>query len=116
MTSPIVAGESVPFTLWYSGQGSYGLPYGTGMDPILHLTPNSDVWMNVTNEGHRYHPGAVVHGQYESNGKIWLYTIGAGTGPNPARNVSDGKWIFGGMHLRVRSEVLNQQLVPWRLN
>lgn len=80
MTAPIAASKSVPFAAWYSGRGSYNLPdldfpWVVG-NPIQHSTPASGVWRNVTLAGHRYHPGSVVHGLYESGGRMWLYTIG----------------------------------------
>jgi hypothetical protein len=102
----IVGNESVPFTISYSGEGQYNLPLGTGSDPIDHTHPAPGVWLNSTKFGHRYHPGDVYHGLYKSGGQLWLYTIGAGTGANPAANMSDGNWIFGNMHSRVVQTVL----------
>ncbi|MGQ0801317.1 MAG: RHS repeat-associated core domain-containing protein, partial [Pseudomarimonas sp.] len=71
----VVAENSVPFVFRYSGPGAYNLPFGTGTDPIQHRTPDLGVWLNRTLEGHRYHPGVVAHGLYESGGKMWLYSI-----------------------------------------
>jgi len=101
MMSPIVGNESVPFTLSYAGPGAYDLPYGLGVDPIIHLTPRQGIWWNITEPGHRYHPGAVVHSLYESGGNLWLYTKGVGVGPNATQNVLVGEALFGNMHVNV---------------
>jgi RHS repeat-associated protein len=114
MTASITASKSVPFVPWYSGPGAYDLPdtefpWVVG-NPINHRTPERGVWVNDTSPGHRYHPGSVAHGLYQSRGRMWLYTIGAGTGPNPAENISNGNWIFGGMHGAVRHQVARAQI------
>jgi len=115
--APIVGGESVPFTLFYSGEGGYGLPYGMGLDPIIHRTPEPGIWLNITEPGHRYHPGSVVHSVHESGGKLWLYSKGAGVGPNPGQNVFMGEVLFGNMHIDVQNQIIQQQTgyrtPPW---
>src|SRR5690625_5429205 len=74
MAEPIVAKGTVPFTLRYSGPGAYNLPYGLsrwlGGDPIMHFNPSPGTWLNITEYGHRYHPGSVGHALYESGGKM----------------------------------------------
>ena len=112
MGAPIVASNSVPVSAFYFGEGAYNLPFGLRVDPIWHSTPASGVWINDTRFGHRYHPGRVGHALYESSGKLWLYTVGIGVGPNPANNVLWGNRLFGGMHLNVRGAVLDQQIGP----
>ena len=108
MMSPIVGSESIPFTIFYSGPGSYGLPYGLGWDPIIHLTPRQGIWWNITEPEHRYHPGVVVHALYESGNKLWLYTKGVGVGPDAAWNVAVGEVLFKDMHVDVQRRVLQQ--------
>ena len=116
MVAPIVAANSVPLTWFYAGPGSYNLPYGTpvwlGGDPIFHLRPQPNVWLNVTEQGHRYHPGTVGHALYQSGSRLWLYTLGVGVGANSSQNVAVGQRIFGAMHINVRIEVLDRQLGP----
>src|SRR5690625_957767 len=74
MAEPIVAKGTVPFPLRYSGPGAYNLPYGLsrwlGGDPIMHFNPSPGTWLNITEYGHRYHPGSVGHALYESGGKM----------------------------------------------
>jgi hypothetical protein len=116
MVAPIVAANSVPFTWFYAGSGSYNLPYGTpesmGGDPITHWSPRRGVWLNDTQLGHRYHPGTVGHALYQWGGRLWLYTLGVGVGANPSQNEAVGQRIFGAMHINVRIEVLDRQLGP----
>jgi RHS repeat-associated protein len=106
----IVGKNSVPFVFWYSGPGIYKLPYGVNSDPVVNFRPEPGVWINETLEGHRYYPGRVGHALYEYDSIIWLYTEGAGVGPNPTDNLAKGQWIFGGMHIIVQGEVLKEQL------
>jgi len=108
--SPTVASLSVPFVIGYFGEGAYDLPYGLGMDPIIHRNPEPGVWLNITEPGHRFYPGSVVHGLYESGGQMWLYTMGVGVGQNPALNIELGHSIFGGMHSDVQRSVTHY---PW---
>ena len=116
MMSPIVGSNSVPLTLFYNGPGPYALPYGLNLDPIVHRQPEPGVWWNITEPGHRYHPGVVVHALYESGNKLWLYTRGVGTGPNAAQNVAAGEVLFKNMHINVQRQA-HQQLhggpPPW---
>jgi len=110
LVGPTVASSSIPFVLWYSGEGAYSLPYGLGLDPISHSNPAPGIWVNDTEPGHRYYPGAVAHGLYESGGQLWLYTVGAGVGANPGQNMIDGFNIFGSMHQNVQRELDH---LPW---
>lgn len=79
--------------------------------------PVGFIWLNITEPGHRYHPGSVVHSVHESGGKLWLYTKGAGIGPNPGQNVSVGRFLFGNMHINVQNQMIQQQTgsrtPPW---
>lgn len=105
----IVGSESVPFNLLYSGDGAYELPFGLGLDPIQHRTPEPGVWLNITLPEHRFHPGSVVHGLYESGGHLWIYTLGVGVGSNPQVNTYIGNWVFGSMHMRVQIRMRHLQ-------
>jgi len=97
--------DAVPFTT-SAGEGDYDLPFGTGMDPITHRRPAPGVWMHVTEPGHRYHPGRVIHVLVEQNKNLWLYTVGVGNGADPAANESQGQWIFANTHNKIKSSIL----------
>lgn len=109
----VVGTESVPVNFIYSGPGRYNLPFGLGTDPIFHFHPEPGVWLNVTDVGHRYDLGSVAHGLYESGGKLYLYTLGVGVGQFPLENERVGRLLFGAMHLTVRNQILDRELLPW---
>jgi hypothetical protein len=99
----------VPLNLMYDGPGRYNLPYGTGMDPILHYSPADGVWINQTLDGHRYHDGRVAHAAYWEGDTYWFYSRGVGTGPNPRQNINVGIVLFGDSHQSV------QRVVRWQI-
>lgn len=101
----VIASETVPLNFSYDGPGRYNLPYGTGVDPIIHYSPAKGIWINQTLEGHRYHDGRVVHGAYWSGDTYWVYTRGVGTGPNPRQNGNVGILLFGTSHQSIQRSV-----------
>jgi hypothetical protein len=96
----IAAANTVPVlpNVLYRGDGAYDLPFPFGSDRIVLFSPSRGIWINVTRPEHRYHPGVVAHAVFEHAGGVYLYTVGVGTGPNPANNVRTGQLLFGLQH------------------
>jgi len=105
----LIGENTVPMTWSYDGAGRYNLPYGSGVDPIIHYSPSRGIWINQTLEGHRYHDGRVVHAAYWSRGTYWLYSRGVGIGPSPWQNVNLGLVLFGSSHQSI------QRAVRWQI-
>ncbi|MCH9692865.1 MAG: hypothetical protein K0U59_12530 [Gammaproteobacteria bacterium] len=97
----IVDSEAVPFKLFPPGDGETTL---LGTNPINHYSIGS-FSVNDTLSGHWFHPGTVVHTTFKSNGAIWFYTRGVGTGPDQFWNKAIGYGGFGKMHSDVQNRI-----------
>lgn len=99
----IVEMHSAPFnfSIFPPAEGRHSL---LGMNPIIHTT-GGDFSFNITEDGHRYHDGMVIHLTYESEGAIWYYTRGVGTTPHVIENSVLGKLIFMNMHGDVHNQI-----------
>jgi hypothetical protein len=82
-------------------------------DPIRHVVDRENYKvLNITLEGHQFHPGMVEHAlsintrsrwswgefRFQSVEAIYLTTTGTGTGANPGWNNYIGREIFGATH------------------
>lgn len=85
--------NDIPFTTDDLGTG----PRDLLGEPILHV---EDIPLrtstNITLEGHRYHPGDVVHRVHFVGSELFYDVIGSGTGPHPYENVTLGISLFYG--------------------
>ena len=80
-----------------------------GINPINHFAIGN-FSVNVTLSGHWFHPGGVVHATFESQGAVWFYSRGVGTGKDQFWNMAIGYGAFGKMHSdvsnRINTEIL----------
>ncbi|AIF99993.1 RHS repeat domain-containing protein [Alteromonas australica] len=102
----IVDSEGVPFKILPPGNGETSL---LGINPINHFAIGN-FSVNVTLSGHWFHPGVVVHATFESQGAVWFYSRGVGTGKDQFWNMAIGYGAFGKMHSdvsnRINTEIL----------
>jgi len=77
----VVNEASLPLVGLLSGQPKDGTMILLGNNPITHVIDreNFTVW-NITQKGHDFHPGTVMHRLYVENGNIMLFTEGLGRG------------------------------------
>ncbi|RZQ52623.1 hypothetical protein C1E23_13260 [Pseudoalteromonas phenolica] len=99
----IVENHSAPFnfSIFPPSEGRHSL---LNSNPIIHTT-SGDFSFNITEPGHRYHDGMVVHLTYESDGAIWYYTRGVGTTFRVNENTFFGTLIFMNMHGDVHNQI-----------
>lgn len=99
----VVNEASVPIVGMFSGDPKDGTMILLGDNPITHVIDreNFTIW-NITQEGHDFHPGTVMHRLYIEDGNIMLFTEGLGTGNNPNWNNFVGKLLFGQTHTQAQ--------------
>lgn len=93
-------------------------------DPIFHYVDRDNHRvLNITDEGHTFHPGQVVHYlelgtrsqfdllSWESREipTIDLHTVGTGSGPYPWVNEIVGQVLFGWTHAKVQSVIQSRR-------
>ncbi len=69
------------------------LPFGG--DPIFHQQDTATrTSVNITLDGHRFHPGTVSHKVQFENGKLYYDLLGDGQGSTPSFNNDIGIYLF----------------------
>ena len=85
--------NDVPFIGDDLRRGEHDLLLGT--QPIVHQEyPEIRRSVNVTQEGHTFHPGRVTHDVYFDNGNLYYDVTGTGTGRFPGLNNRAGIQLF----------------------
>jgi hypothetical protein len=90
--------NDVPFGADSNGAGYKTLMLGVpliGNQPIYHSEDiASRQSVNVTVEGHQFHPGSVTHSVFFENGNLYYQVLGVGTGATPGVNNFVGAALF----------------------
>ena len=86
--------NDIPFTDDDLGSGPRvlipGLPQPLGSQPIIHSENiRLRTSVNITLDGHNFHPGDVTHRVHFENGRLYYDLVGTGTGSAPKFN----NWI-----------------------
>ncbi|PCH65670.1 MAG: hypothetical protein COC04_01295, partial [Gammaproteobacteria bacterium] len=99
----VVNEASVPIVGLLSGPPKDGTMILLGNNPITHVIDRETftVW-NITQDGHDFHPGTVMHRLYVENGNMMLLTEGLGRGANPNLNNIAGMLLFGQTHTQTQ--------------
>ena len=85
--------NDVPFISDDLGSGFRSLPPGD--DPIWHYEfPSARTSINVTLQGHEFHPGTVTHRVLFEGGQLYYDVVGAGSGSWPRFNNFVGVLLF----------------------
>lgn len=105
----------MPFSFLPVGHGRHDI---LGIQPIQHRFAEPNVTLNITQPGHWFNPGRVVHTTFSFDNSVYFYTRGVGTGWNPDINRAIGYTLFGKMHgdvvNRIQTELLGQPYDPLR--
>lgn len=80
----------------FVGMGQGGTDIFPSSGPVVHIVDESSkIIVNITMEGHALHPGLIVRHVYEdSDGVVWVETLGTGVGPLGIPNTlgADAVW------------------------
>lgn len=79
---------------------------------VHYLVDDTNIIVNVTQEGHRLYPGVVVRELYERDGAYYISSSGIGNGPLGSLNVGLADWVWQGNADRIGRESIYEENQP----
>lgn len=79
---------------------------------VHYLVDDTNIIVNVTQEGHHLYPGVVVRELYERDGAYYISSSGIGNGPLGSLNVELADWVWQGNANRIGRESIYEENQP----